>query len=77
MYAIRSYYGGSITAGVAPATLLLFKKLSEEETINADLSETQFDQLARAMGAHGERVSDPKGLKGAIERSIANSYNFV
>ena len=32
----------------------------------------EFDQLARAMGAHGERVSDPHGLRGAIERSIAS-----
>jgi len=24
------------------------------------------------MGAHGERVSDPKGLRGAIERSLAS-----
>jgi acetolactate synthase-1/2/3 large subunit len=60
-----------------PIKTLLFKSLREDETINTDLSETQFDMLARSMGAHGERVSDPKGLRGAIERSLASGKPAV
>jgi len=55
-----------------PVKTLVMKSLGPDETINADLSETRFDDLARAMGAYGERVSDPAGLRGAIERSIAS-----
>jgi acetolactate synthase-1/2/3 large subunit len=31
---------------------------------------TRFDLIARSMGAMGERVSDPAGLKNAIKRSV-------
>jgi acetolactate synthase-1/2/3 large subunit len=55
-----------------PLKTLVLKSLGPEETINADLGEIEFDQVARAMGAHGERVSDPGGLRGAIERSLAS-----
>ena len=51
-----------------PIKTLINKSLSPEETINADLNEIEFDQVARAMGAHGERVADPAGLASAIER---------
>ncbi len=63
--------------GLKPIKTLVMKSLSEDETINADLNETQFDLLARAMGAHGERVSDPAGLRGAIERSLASGRTAV
>ena len=52
-----------------PVKTLVKKSLGPDETINADLCETRFDDLARSMGAYGERVSDPAGLRGAIERS--------
>ena len=55
-----------------PVKTLIKKSLGPDETINADLGEIEFDQLARAMGAHGERVADAKGLRGAIERSLAS-----
>jgi acetolactate synthase I/II/III large subunit len=55
-----------------PVKTLLLKSLGPDETINADLHEIEFDQLARSMGAHGERVADPRGLRGALERSIAS-----
>jgi acetolactate synthase-1/2/3 large subunit len=29
------------------------------------------------MGAHGERVADPKGLKGAIQRALASGKPAV
>ena len=55
-----------------PIKTLIKKSLGPDETIKADLGEIRFDDLARAMGAHGERVADPSGLKGAIERSLAS-----
>ena len=38
-------------------------------TINADLGPIAFDELARTMGAHGERVSNPAELPAALERA--------
>jgi acetolactate synthase I/II/III large subunit len=55
-----------------PIKTLIKKSLGPDETIKADLGEIRFDELARAMGAHGERVADPRGLKAAIERSLAS-----
>lgn len=52
-----------------PLKTLVMKKLGPDETINADLEEIQFDVLARAMGAYGERVADPAGLVGALQRA--------
>ena len=49
-----------------PIKTLVLKTLSPEESINADIGETRFDQLAEAMGAFGQRVDDPKALAGAI-----------
>ena len=46
--------------------------LGPDETINTDLGEIEFDKLAQAMGAHGERVADPAGLRPAIERALAS-----
>jgi acetolactate synthase-1/2/3 large subunit len=48
-----------------------------ENTINADFEEIEFDKVAQAMGAHGERVSDAKELPAAIERSIASGKAAV
>jgi acetolactate synthase-1/2/3 large subunit len=54
-----------------PVKTIVKKSLSPEETINADLNEIQFDKLAESMGAHGERVADPKELQPALERCRA------
>jgi acetolactate synthase-1/2/3 large subunit len=54
-----------------PLKTLLFKSLKPEETIKADLGEIAFDRVAEAMGAHGERVSDSRDLKPALERALA------
>ena len=62
---------------LSPLRTIAFKSLPDDETINTDLGEIQFDQLARAMGAHGERVADPAGLKGALERSFASGKPAV
>ncbi len=53
-----------------PVKTLLMKSLGPDETINADFEEIRFDALARAFGAHGERVADPAGLRCAIRRSL-------
>jgi acetolactate synthase-1/2/3 large subunit len=55
-----------------PIKTLIRKSLGPDETIKADLGEIRFDELGRAMGAHGERVADPRELRGAIERSLAS-----
>ncbi len=54
-----------------PLKMILLKSLDPEETINADLGEVAWDQVARAMGAHGERVSHPDELRPALERCLA------
>ncbi len=54
-----------------PLKTLLMKSLGPDETIKADLGEIEFDRLAQSMGAHGERVSDPRLLEAAIERAVA------
>lgn len=53
-----------------PLKTLVKKSLSPEETINTDLGEIRFDQLAESMGAHGEYVQNKEDLKLALERAI-------
>ena len=60
-----------------PLKTLLTKRLSAEETINADLHEIAFDQLGRAMGAHGERVADAAGLRSALQRCVLSGKPAV
>jgi len=55
-----------------PIKTMLFKHLDPEETIKADLGEIEFDKLGQSMGAYGERVSDPKQLKPALQRALAS-----
>jgi acetolactate synthase-1/2/3 large subunit len=52
-----------------PLKTFLLKALDDDETINADLGEIEWDKLAQAMGAHGERVADPRSLKLALQRA--------
>ena len=51
-----------------PIKTLIKKSLGPDETIKTDLGEIRFDELARSMGAHGERVSDPRELKAALKK---------
>jgi acetolactate synthase-1/2/3 large subunit len=60
-----------------PLKTILRKKLDDDETINADFSEIRFDDLARAMGAHGERVSSEDELGPAIERAMESGLPSV
>lgn len=54
-----------------PLTTFLTKSLPESDTINTDLGEIRFDDLARSMGAHGERVDRASDLAPAIKRALA------
>ncbi|MFO1220149.1 MAG: thiamine pyrophosphate-binding protein [Burkholderiaceae bacterium] len=54
-----------------PIKTMLFKHLDPEETIKADLGEIAFDKLGVSMGAHGERVADPRELEPALRRAVA------
>ncbi len=51
--------------------LLLDRPLPDGDTAYADLGEIRFDALARAMGAHGEYVTQPAELRPALERCLA------
>jgi len=44
--------------------------LSKAPHINGDIGEVLWDDLARSMGAHGERVSNPSDLEPAIRRCL-------
>ncbi|MCB9557211.1 MAG: thiamine pyrophosphate-binding protein [Deltaproteobacteria bacterium] len=50
---------------------------SKQPTFNADFSEIAFDQVAIAMGAHGERVSEVEQLRPALERATASGKPAV
>jgi acetolactate synthase-1/2/3 large subunit len=55
-----------------PVKTLIRKSLGPDETIKTDLGEIRFDQLGASMGAHGERVADPRALRPALERALAS-----
>ncbi len=48
--------------------MIQHQSLGEDEIIYADFAEIRYDDLARAMGAHGERVSKPGDLAPALQR---------
>lgn len=60
-----------------PLKTLIKKSLSPEETINTDLGEVEWDVMARAYGAHGERVSDQAGLEAALQRCVRQDLPAV
>ena len=53
-----------------PIKAMLRKSLGPDETIRTDLGEIEFDKLAQAMGAHGERVADPRELPAVLRRAM-------
>jgi len=44
--------------------------IEAQGTINTDFEEIRFDQVAQAMGAHGERVADPAELEAVLQRAL-------
>ena len=53
-----------------PWKTLFFRSLSPEETVNTELDEIRFHEVAIAMGAFGARVQSPAALEKAIEKAI-------
>jgi acetolactate synthase-1/2/3 large subunit len=41
------------------------------------LAHSDYAAMARALGAHGERVEDPADLPAALERALANAPALV
>jgi acetolactate synthase-1/2/3 large subunit len=54
------------------AVMLERRSLPPERTLNTDFSEIRWDELARSMGAHGERVGRARELRPALERCLAS-----
>jgi len=57
--------------------MLAERSLPAGALLNTDFGETRFDELARAMGAHGERVARASELRPALERSVASGRPAV
>lgn len=57
--------------------MLRHESLGEDEILYADLGEIRFDDLARSMGAHGERVSRPDELAPALRRCLESGLPSV
>ena len=53
-----------------PMEMMLRKQLDPDKTINSGFAPTAYDELARSMGGHGERVSSPDELAPALKRAI-------
>jgi acetolactate synthase-1/2/3 large subunit len=53
-----------------PLKTVVRKSLQPHETVATELCEIRFDLLAESMGAHGERVEDPRELGPALRRSL-------
>ena len=60
-----------------PLKMMLKKQLPDEDTINSGFGEIEYDQLALAMGGHGERVADPNELAAALKRCLASDKPSV
>ena len=53
-----------------PFKMFIKKRLDADENMWTDFGDIDFAKVAQAMGAHGERVSDPAALRGAIQRAL-------
>ncbi len=53
-----------------PMEMVVRKKLDPSKTINGDLGATAYDEMARSMGGHGERVSSVDELAPALKRAL-------
>jgi len=60
-----------------PETMNEKRSLPPGANLNTDLGEIRFDELARSMGAHGERVSRARDLRPALERCVASGLPSV
>jgi acetolactate synthase-1/2/3 large subunit len=60
-----------------PDTMAEKRSLPPGANLNTDFAEIRFDELARSMGAHGERVSRARELRPALERAVASGKPAV
>lgn len=60
-----------------PIKTLIKKSLSPEESINSDFSDTQWDKLAKSMGANGLKASTPDELEEAIKKALEYEHCTV
>jgi len=60
-----------------PVKTMIRKSLNPEEMINTELGEVEWNIVGRAMGAFGERVSDPEGLKNALTKALESGKAAV
>jgi acetolactate synthase-1/2/3 large subunit len=60
-----------------PETMTRERSLPEGATLGTDFREIRFDELARSMGAHGERVARARDLRPALERCTASGLPSV
>ncbi len=60
-----------------PETMNAERSLPPGATLNTDLGEIRFDEVARAMGAHGEQVARARDLRPALERCVASGLPSV
>jgi acetolactate synthase-1/2/3 large subunit len=60
-----------------PETMAEARSLPPAANLNTDLGEIRFDELARSMGAHGERVSSAAELREALARCLASGRTCV
>jgi acetolactate synthase-1/2/3 large subunit len=67
----------SQSMAIDPETMAARRSLPPEANLNTDLGEIRFDEVARAMGAHGERVSRAQDLRPALERCVASGRAAV
>ena len=52
-------------------------KAFQERFCGVDFTDARYDLLAQAMGCHGERVTDPKEIRPALERAVASGKPAV
>lgn len=57
--------------------VIAHRSLQDDEVLFADLGEIAFDDLARSMGAHGERVREPRELEPALRRCLESGRASV
>jgi acetolactate synthase-1/2/3 large subunit len=58
-------------------TMTAERMLPPGRTLNTDFEEIRFDEVARAMGAYGERVSRARELRPALERCLSTGRASV
>ena len=45
--------------------------------VGTELGDSDYAEMARGLGAHGERVTEPAELAGAVERAVSNAPALI